>query len=49
MNFQEEVTPMLKKMLMANGSDNDRAARVSPHGVARAARAGDFSAETSHV
>ncbi|WP_268245965.1 hypothetical protein [Pseudorhodoferax aquiterrae] len=40
---------MFKKILIANRGENDRAAGVSSHCMARAACAGDFAAETSHV
>lgn len=40
---------MFKKILIANRGEDDRAAGVSSHCMARAACAGDFAAETRHV
>jgi len=40
---------MFKKILIANRGENGRAADVSANGMARAACAGGFSAEASHV
>lgn len=40
---------MFDKILIANRGENRSAAKVSPHGLARAACAGDLAAEATHV